>query len=127
MNKDKPAGNVVNEGDSYNIENAIGVGRSVNMQNVNITQTQNKGGDQIDLGALAAELAQLRAELKANATEPEHDMAIGAVAAAESEAKKGDQSKTLEYLSKAGNWAIDIASKIGVAVATDALKRAMMP
>jgi len=47
----------------------------------------------------------------------------GAVASAESCAKKGDGSGALEYLSKAGKWAIDVATTIGVPVATEALKK----
>ncbi len=48
-----------------------------------------------------------------------------AIASAESCAKKGDGPGALEYLSKAGKWALGIAEKIGVPVATEALKVAV--
>jgi hypothetical protein len=52
-------------------------------------------------------------------------MSIGAIAAAESSAKEGKGPKALEYLSKAGTWALDKATKISVPVATAALKAAL--
>jgi hypothetical protein len=67
----------------------------------------------------------LRGYPRQEAVEPEHDIAIGAVANAEVAAKEGDGPKTLEWLGKAGKWALDNATKIGVGVATSALKTAL--
>ena len=127
MTNKRNDGEVINAGDTYNVQNAVGVGRSVNMENVTINQTQTQASSAAELADMAAQLATLRQALKAQATEPEHDVAVGAIAAAESEAKKGNESKAMEYLSKAGTWALDIATKIGVPVVTEALKRSMMP
>ncbi|HEX8072762.1 MAG TPA: hypothetical protein VF546_22635 [Pyrinomonadaceae bacterium] len=112
------------EGDTYNVGQGVGVGRNVRMTHTTVNQAQG-APPELDLAALAGELAQLRAELKRQATEPEHDVAVGAVAAAEAEAKKGDGSKALEYLSTAGKWALDIAVKIGTPVAIEALKHSL--
>jgi hypothetical protein len=55
----------------------------------------------------------------------EQDEAIGAVAAAVKTASKGDGPTTLQHLKAAGQWALGIAEKIGVAVAAEAIKRAL--
>lgn len=109
------------QGDTYNVGQGIGVGRNVRMTNTKVNQSQGSQ-DQIDLKALVSELERLRSELKNQAIEPEHDIAVGAVAAAEAEAKKGNGSKALEYLGQAGKWALDVAEQIGVPIAIEALK-----
>jgi hypothetical protein len=118
---------VTTHGDVYNVENAIGVGRKVNIRDANIEQTQMQSNAEIDLEVLARELDTLRRELKARASIPEHDIAIGIIAAAQSEAQKGDRSKTREYLARAGSWVAEIASKNAVPVAIEALKNSMLP
>jgi hypothetical protein len=45
--------------------------------------------------------------------------------AAEKAAIQGDGLAVLKHLKRAGRWALDVAEKIGVAVAVEALKRAM--
>jgi flavin reductase (DIM6/NTAB) family NADH-FMN oxidoreductase RutF len=110
------------DGDTYNVGQGIGVGRNVKMTNVNVNQVQGK--EQIDLPALADQLAALRAEMKRRATEPEHDVAVGAIAAAEAEAKNGDAPSTMDKLAKAGQWALDLAVKIGTPIAVDAIRKA---
>ena len=50
---------------------------------------------------------------------------IGAVANAEQSAKVGNGPKTLKSLKSAGKWAPGFAEKIGVGVATAALKSAL--
>ena len=63
--------------------------------------------------------------LKAGATEAGHFVEMGAIAAAEIEARKGNGERVLEALSRAGKWSLDVAGKIGVGVATAALKSAL--
>lgn len=109
------------EGDTYNVGQGVGVGRNVKMTNVTVNQAQ--GQEKIDLPTLANELAALRAEMKKSATEPEHDMAVGAIAAAEADAKKGDETSVMDHLASAGKWALDLAVKIGVPVAIDAIRK----
>ena len=79
----------------------------------------------INLFVEAADLQTLRTKLKSEAVEIEHDAAVGAIAAAEKAAKDGDGVQALAALSNAGKWAFDNASKIGVGVATAALKVAL--
>ncbi len=61
---------------------------------------------------------------KQQATEAEHDIAISDIAKAEQAAKSKDTSKIAKYLKSAGSWTLDIASKIGVRVAIEAMKMA---
>jgi hypothetical protein len=86
-------------------------------------QHADQGG--IDLPTLAKELGQLRAAMKKAEGKDDQDEAIGAVAAAEKAAVNGDGPTTLQHLNTAGKWALGIAEKIGVTVATEAIKRAM--
>jgi small GTP-binding protein len=112
--------------DTYIIKGQVGaVGPDAHAEHMIFNQLWNENKDKIDLSALSKELAELRSKLKDEATEPEHEMSIGAIAAAESSAKEGKGPKTFEYLSKAGTWALDKASKIGVPVAIAALKAAL--
>lgn len=124
VGRDKVSGN---KGDTFDIKDSPGSGRNISMQDVDIRQNRTEFGEKIDLRLLAQELERLRVEMKSQASSAEHDVAVGAVALAQAEAKRGDESKALTYLSKAGQWALDVATKIGVSVATDAIKKAMGP
>ena len=115
-----------NKGNVFEVKDSIGVGYDVQMKNVTINQ-QNTQTSDIDLQMLAQELEKLRQELKKIAADAEQDIAVGVIAAAESEAKRGDKSKTFEYLSKAGKWVLEVAEKIGVPTAIEALKTAISP
>ena len=108
--------------DQYKAGQVGAMGPGAHAHDITFNQIWNENKDDIDLQALAFELSKLRLKLKEEASEPEHDSSIGAIASAESYAKKGDGPKVLEYLSKAGKWALDTATKIGVPVATEALK-----
>ena len=71
-------------------------------------------------------MAELQLKLKGDATEPEHNLSLAEIAQAENSAKKGDGAKAFEHLSKAGKWTLDIAEKIGVSVAIEALKMVLI-
>lgn len=111
------------DGDTYNVGQGVGVGRNVTMNNTTVNQAQ--GQEKLDLPTLADQLAKLRGEMKKEATTPEHDVSVGAIAAAESAAKKGDEKSTLEHLQDAGKWALELGIKIGVPVAIEAIKRSV--
>ncbi len=112
--------------DKYDVKGQTGaVGAGAHAHDMTFNQIWNENKNDIDLPALAAELSKLRLKLKDEATEAEHYSSMGAVASAESCAKKGDGPGALEHLSKAGKWALGIAEKIGVPVATEALKVAV--
>jgi hypothetical protein len=113
--------------DNYNISGGqIGaVGPNAHAHDMTFNQIWNQSGQNIDLPTLATQLETLRGALRKEASEPEHDEALGAVAAAQKAAKEENGPKVLEYLSTAGKWTLDIATKIGVPIAIEALKRAM--
>jgi hypothetical protein len=112
-------------GDTY-IAGQVGAqGPHAHAHDINFHQLWSYTGQSLDLPALATQLATLRQHLRQEAVKPEHDIAIGAVANAEVAAKEGNGPKTLEFLSKAGQWTLDNATKIGVGIATAALKTAL--
>jgi hypothetical protein len=112
-------------GDNYSAGQAGAMGPGAQASNMTFQQIWNQTQGSLDLPKLARELATLQTTLRAEAKNPEHEIAIGAVAAAEASAKQGNGAKTLEYLKKAGSWAFDTATKIGAEIAAAALKSSM--
>lgn len=112
-------------GDQYKVGQAGAVGPQSHAHDMSFQQVWNEVGSNLDLNTLAEELARLRPELKAAATTAEQDAAVGEVALAEVAAKKQDGPKALVHLKNAGQWALSMAEKIGVGVATAAIKTAM--
>ena len=114
------------QGNSYNVSGqAVNVGPQGTATNVTQQQFGAAGPGSIDLAALAQELKELRSTLKRDATTAEQDVAVGAVAEAEQAAAKGDENSTLKALKRAGSWALDKASAVGVALAAAALRKAL--
>jgi hypothetical protein len=109
---------------TYNVGTAgvFVVGAGAHVHNVEVTQDFSSHVTQINLPLLADELARLRAAMRADAKTLEQDAAVGAVADAEIAARAGDRPRALERLKAAGKWALDVAMKIGVEIATSALK-----
>jgi len=110
----------VHVGDRYSANQAGAMGPGAHAHDMVFTQTQQTAADKLDLTALAAELSKLREQLRAAAVEPDHDIALGQVAAAEAAARAGERGKVLDHLRGAGNWALDVATKIGVNLASEA-------
>jgi hypothetical protein len=112
------------ENHRYNIEKSqVGaVGTGAHARDMTFEQVWTEAKHDIDLEALARELTQLRSAMRQEATAPEHDVAIGEVAAAEAAATEGDGSKALQHLRNAGKWAWNVATQIGVSTASAALK-----
>jgi hypothetical protein len=106
-------------GDKYDITGSqVGaVGPGAHVERMTFVQQQP-----LDIEALAEELGRLRVALREHGSEPEHDLALGEVAAAEKAAKEGDSDGALRHLKQAGQWALGVATEIGVPVATAALK-----
>jgi hypothetical protein len=115
----------INMGDSYSAGQVGAQGPGAHAHDINFNQVWNNISGSTNLALLADELGRLRQYLKENAKEANEDIVVGNVAQAEQEAKKGNGGKVLEFLSKAGKWALDAATKIGTSVATEALKKAM--
>jgi hypothetical protein len=115
----------VHVGDKYEAKQAGAMGPGAHAHDMVFQQVWQQAADSINLSDLAADLRKLRQELRLSATEPEHDVAIGEIAAAETAARAGHGQKVFEHLRKAGSWVGDVATKIGVALATEALKTAI--
>jgi hypothetical protein len=113
--------------DQYNVSNISGqvgaIGTANNLTGATLSQAASL--QQVDLGALATELGQLRSELRKSAAEVEHEFSVANVAAAEAAAKKGDAEGVVKYLKAAGKWALDTATKIGTQVAVKAIENAL--
>ncbi len=114
-------------GDTYNVKKSgVGVvGPHAHAHDMSFTQITNQIEKSVDLEQLANELAKLRLAMKQAAIEAEHDIAVSEVAKAELAAKEKDVSKVVEYLKSAGKWALDVAVKIGVPLAIEALQQAI--
>ena len=113
-------------GDQYNVTGQIGaIGPNAKAENNTFNQVMQQAASNLDLPALAAELATLRNSMRNQATEIEHDQAVASIGAAESSAKKQDGAGALEHLKSAGKWAFDVATKIGTSVAAKAIQTAI--
>ncbi|HRO22572.1 MAG TPA: hypothetical protein PLO17_19480 [Alcaligenes phenolicus] len=113
--------------DQYNVSNISGqvgaIGTANNLTGATLSQAATL--QSVDLGVLAAELSQLKAELKSVAAEVDQEFSVANVAAAEAAAKKGDSEGVAKYLKAAGKWALDTATKIGTQVAVKAIENAL--
>ena len=85
--------------------------------------TLNESG--IKLDQLAEELSELRTHMRKVSSEPDHDIALGCIAAAEAAAKNSDETGVLDKLKSAGKWALQCAKDIGVNVAATAISKSL--
>ena len=112
-------------GDNYTADQAGAMGPQAHAHDMSFHQVSVQQLGHLDMRTLAVELATLRHEMRQTAAEPEQDVAIGQIAAAEIAAQKGDTSSVMRHLKSAGKWAFDVATKIGVSVASEAIKKSM--
>ena len=89
------------------------------------TESTSTEAAPIDLTTLAVELEKLRVAMKDEGKSTAHDIATGQIAAAKDAADNKDQKGTVSALKSAGKWALDVAQKIGVTVASKAIEDAM--
>lgn len=116
----------ISMGDEYNVTGQVGaVGPNAKAESNTFNQAWQQAAADLDLTTLAAELATLRASMRQQATEIEHDQAIASIGSAEGAAKKKDGSSALGHLKSAGLWAFDVATKIGTTVAAKAIQTAI--
>jgi hypothetical protein len=110
-------------------QNTVGqgvAGANAHVHDFTFQQIWNSVAKDIDIAKLADDLSKLRGAMRKEATDdPEQDVAIGEVAAAEAAAKRNDGPTALQRLKAAGKWALDVATKIGTPVAIAALKAAL--
>jgi uncharacterized protein YjbI with pentapeptide repeats len=112
-------------GDEYNIGQAGAVGPHSHAHDMTFQQIGGNIEKAMDLSALADELTALREAMSREAAVSSHYIALGDVAKAEEAAKSKDSSKVAESLKGAGKWALDVATKIGTSLATEAIKESM--
>ncbi len=113
-------------GDQYNVSGQAGaVGKRAHAHDMTFTQAWEQFQDKPDLGKLADQLEKLRGAMESQASDPEHRLAVGAVAAAEQSARTANGPKVLEYLKLAGEWAYRVAEKIGVELAARTIMAAL--
>ncbi len=84
----------------------------------------DRSGLEVDFELLHAELEQLRAALReiSDTSPARKKRVISDIEAATKAAKSRDGKKLRTYLESAGQWALDVATKIGVPLAVEALK-----
>ena len=124
MQGEKPIYQEVVMGDKYEAGQVGAQGPHAHAHDLTFNQIWNQAKDDIDLTVLTTELKLLRDEMQKSAKDANDYADIGKVASAEIEAQKGDGPKALGFLAKTGQWSLKIAEKIGVGVATAAIKTA---
>jgi hypothetical protein len=112
-------------GDHYVTGQAGAVGPFSQAANITFNQIWSQQASRIDLVTLAAELSLLRSEMRKHGSKPEDDLALAEVTQAEIAASNGDGAKSMSHLSKAGKWALSLATSIGAGVAVEAIKATM--
>jgi hypothetical protein len=106
---------------TYAFQGPVGiVGHNVDARGARVDQTQT-----IELGALAKDLEELREAMAEVADTVDKQNAVGQIAMAEQSARNGEGPRAESHLRTAGNWALDVAKKIGVPLAVAALKRTL--
>lgn len=112
-------------GDTYNVNQAGAVGPNSSSNNNTFNQQINNIPESIDYGKLSQELSLLKKSMIENATEAEHFNAIAEITNAEKATEEKDANKVASNLKKAGNWALDVGTKIGVSLVTEFIKLQM--
>jgi hypothetical protein len=111
---------------TYNVNQAGAVGPNAHARDMTFNQIVSHV-ENLDLSRLADELSTLQKAMKAKASnsDSDQDIAIANITLAAKAAKEKDVSKLVNYLKAAGQWALDIATKISVPVAITAITKAL--
>lgn len=113
------SGNYVNQGTAGAMgDNATNYGTSQQF-------IQAVPSSDIDMQALVAELVRLKSQLLSDATNSEHYHAVAEIESAKTAAEESDQVAVMRHLKAAGQWTLEVATKIGTSVAVAALKAAL--
>lgn len=115
----------INMGSTYQIYGGQQGAVGDNAAATNFTQIWQAHSTDLDLSALADELAALRLKLEEFASEPVHSVALSNLALAEEAARTGDGGTALAQMKKAGAWVWDVATKVGIGLMTAAAKQAI--
>ena len=104
---------------------AFGVVAGAHVHDINFSQVWNQIAKDGDVTQLANELRRLREAMETEASDAAQRAAVIAVSAAEQSARQNNGPKAIEFLKMAGKWAFDVAQKIGIELATEAIKGAL--
>ncbi len=114
---------VMSNGDTYIINGqAAAVGKNSKAEN---TTNQQIISNNSDLEELKKELEQLRLAMRDEAKVTDDDLAIVEIGKAIEASENSNTTKVLEHLKKAGNKALEISEKIGVTIASAAIKQGL--
>lgn len=111
--------------DRYEVGQAGSVGPNSKASDMTFQQVWQKAGSALDLDLLRSELEKLRSHSKSEASSAAQDRAVGEVAAAEEALSNKDGPRALRHLAKAGKWMLANAEKLGLSVATAAIKTSL--
>jgi hypothetical protein len=117
---------VIRPGISYSNQGPLGAQGNDAINNGPVNQFNQATPElSVDLHELVADLEQLKKQLYSEATDPEQHHAVGEIEAAKRAAEKSDQTALLRHLRAGGQWALEVATKIGASVAEAAIKAAL--
>ena len=110
--------------EAKDISNSVVIGGSNSGNVENHVHNEFNADSSIDMQKLAIELAQLRSAMLQESHSAEDFIRLGKVAEAEEMAKSNNYVGILERLKDVGQWTLDVATKIGVGLAVEVIKRA---
>lgn len=114
------------KGDTYiNHGQAGAIGANSQASNMSFQQIWHENKENIDLKALSEELFTLRTVMKGQAEDSSQDRSVAEISSAQEAAKTDNGADVIKHLKKAGQWALDVASKIGVSLAAETIKKAL--
>ncbi len=113
-------------GDVYQAGQAGALGPGAKADNNQFIQVLRDSIKDASLADLAKELEWLRQSMLAESTNADQDQAVAEIANAEESAKRADAKGVMTHLKNAGKWSLDVATKIGTAVAAKAIEKAIM-
>lgn len=108
-------------GDFYMATETRSFGKGASADDVSYVNIWNELASSGDVQRLSAELDTLRKALEGQSKPEQADQ----VSMAEQEIARGNGAKALQYLKKAGSWALETATKIGTDVAAAAIKQSL--
>lgn len=115
----------INMRDTYNAGQVAAQGPNSHAHDITFNQIWNQLQGKIDLPTLAKELSILRETMIKEAKSSQDYIDIGHISSAEEASKNNNGANALEYLKKGSKWTLETAEKIGIGVATAAIKTSL--
>ena len=105
-----------------NVDSSVIIGGDSTGNVTNINQSIKSKMDSLDLSQLIDELSQLREAMAKEAKTDDESVAVAAVVQAKKAAQAKNREEMAKQLKAAGQWALDVATKIGIPLAIAAIK-----